>query len=181
MPVDRLRAHATVTVTALAALALLAPSAALAEHEAGMPEATCIVLAKAGDDVPDVTWQDDDDALVVPVILDCDHLDASDSEIHLQRVDVTYTFPDDRDAKSPRPLRESIDGRCDGGELTLDVTLLDAAQKHRPPFSGLTRPLKVTAHLSFRAKQSTGKKKWCFGSMEWEFEVQPGSAPAPAR
>ena len=163
----------------LAALAFaLLPAAALAEHEAGMPEATCIVLAKIGDGATSATAQDDGDALVIPVVLACNHLDGKTSKIRIERVDVSYEILGEEKIDPPKPRHDALRGDCSGDGLSLDVTVLTESQKRALPFRGMTTPLRVEAHLSFRGRQRQGPKKLCFGSMEWEFEVRPGSVAA---
>jgi hypothetical protein len=162
-------------VRAIVAVALLLGPAAVtrAEHEEGMPAATCLVLAKAGADDPVSTTVGDGEDLEVPVVVTCEQKDGSEARIELERVEITYTIEGRRDAVLPRRRRQALDDECTSEGRTLDVTLLGGEQKRRPPFRDLGEPVKVTAHLSFRARQSHGKKKLCFGSMEWEIDVRP--------
>ena len=160
--------------TSLAAITLaLLPPAALAQDKE--PDAACRVLAEAeeGLEAESVT-EADGKSLEANVRVTCENLDGTTSEIELQRVDITYRVLEGEDFPTPRPSRQSVRGEC-GDPLGLEVTLLSAAQKKRPPFKGLRSPVRLEARLSFRARQGGGRNRLCFGSMRWEIEVRPRS------
>jgi hypothetical protein len=152
-----------------ATLGIAFPASVLAEHEPGLPEASCRILAKAGPDAAAATSLAGD-AFVVPVLIDCEHLDASDTRMRIDRVDITYEVHG-AGSEPLRPRRQALRGTCNDGRA-IDVTLLTEAQKRSASLRGAGGPTTITAHLSFRGRQASGKPRWCFGSMEWEFELR---------
>jgi hypothetical protein len=155
----------TMSLAALTLVAFLPPAALAQDKE---PDAACRVLAEAAEGLEAESVTEADGRVT------CENLDGTTSEIELQRVDITYRVLEGEDFPTPRPSRQSVRGEC-GDPLGLEVTLMSAAQKKRPPFKGLRAPVRLEARLSFRARQDGGRNRLCFGSMRWEIEVRPRS------